>query len=179
MADSSTQPEMDPMPILEADTLEFISRSTAQTRRLGARLGSLLRGGDTVALKGDLGTGKTVFTQGIGRGWGALSHLLSPTYVLMRRHERPQNKVKLYHIDLYRLNSAQEAIDLGLEELLGDQMTICVVEWADRATEIFPEECLWVTLRWLDEYRRALIFRHSGERHRTLLHQYRKEIVGR
>ena len=167
------------MPILEANTLEFISRSTAQTRRLGARLGSLLRGGDVVALQGDLGAGKTVFTQGIGRGWGALSHLLSPTYVLIRRHERPQDEIRLYHIDLYRLNSVEEAIDLGLEELLGDPAAICVLEWADEAAEIMPEECLWVTLQWLDEYRRALTFHPSGKRHRVLLQHYRKEIVGR
>ncbi|MGC9398772.1 MAG: tRNA (adenosine(37)-N6)-threonylcarbamoyltransferase complex ATPase subunit type 1 TsaE [Anaerolineae bacterium] len=167
------------MPILEADTLEFISRSMAQTRRLGARLGFLLRGGDVVALEGDLGSGKTVFAQGIGRGWGALSHLLSPTYVLIRRHERSQDKTRLYHIDLYRLNSVEEAIDLGLEEMLGDQTSVCVIEWADRAAEIMPEESLWVTLRWLDEYRRALTFRPGGERHRALLRRYRQEIVGR
>jgi tRNA threonylcarbamoyladenosine biosynthesis protein TsaE len=167
------------MPILEADTLEFISRSTAQTRRLGARLGALLQGGDVVALQGDLGAGKTVFTQGIGRGWGALTHLLSPTYVLIRRHERPQDPTMLYHIDLYRLNSAREAIDLGLEELFGEPSAICVVEWADKTAEIFPHECLWVKLQWLDEYRRALTFRPSGERHGVLLDQYRKEIVGR
>lgn len=167
------------MPILDANTLEFVSRSAAQTRRLGARLGSCLRGGNIVALQGDLGAGKTVFTQGIGRGWGATAPLISPTYVLIRRHERAQDKIKLYHIDLYRINTAQEAIDLGLEELLGDPQTICVVEWANRAPKLFPDEHLWVTLRWLDEYRRALMFRPNGTRHRTLLQHYRKEIVGR
>jgi tRNA threonylcarbamoyladenosine biosynthesis protein TsaE len=85
----------------------------------------------------------------------------------------------LYHIDLYRLNSAREAIDLGLEELFGEPSAICVVEWADKTAEIFPHECLWVKLQWLDEYRRALTFRPSGERHGVLLDQYRKEIVGR
>jgi tRNA threonylcarbamoyladenosine biosynthesis protein TsaE len=167
------------MPILDANTLEFVSRSAAQTRRLGARLGIHLQGGDVVALQGDLGAGKTVFTQGIGRGWGATAHLISPTYVLIRRHERAQDKVKLYHIDLYRINSPQEAIDLGLEELLGAPHAICVVEWADRAPDLFPDERLWVTLRWIDEYRRALMFRPSGDHHQALLQTYRKEIVGR
>ena len=167
------------MPILDAETLEFISRSATQTQRLGERLGALLQGGDTLALVGELGTGKTVFAQGIGKGWGALSLLTSPSFVLIRRHERPQNTLKLYHIDLYRLNSLQEVRDLGLEELLGDPQTICIVEWAGRATEVFPEECLWVTLRGLDESRRSLIFRAGGKRHRDLLQQFRKEIIGR
>ncbi len=167
------------MPILEADTLEFISRSPTQTQRLGARLGVHLQGGDVIALEGELGSGKTVFTQGIGRGWGATSRLVSPTYILIRRHERPQDRLKLYHIDLYRLASLTEIIDLGIEELLGARDTVCVVEWASRAPEVFPDEHLWVTLRWLGEYRRALLFHPKGGRHETLVQRYRKEIVGR
>jgi tRNA threonylcarbamoyladenosine biosynthesis protein TsaE len=167
------------MPILDADALEFISRSARQTRRLGARLGALLQGGDVVALEGELGTGKTVFAQGIGRGWGAVTPLLSPTFILIRRHDRPQNRERLYHIDLYRLNSVEAIIDLGVEELLGHPRAICAVEWADRAAEVFPEEHLWIRLRWLDEYRRSLTFRAEGNRHEELLEQYRKEIVGR
>ena len=167
------------MPILDAETLEFISRNAVQTQRLGERLGVLLQGGDTLALVGELGTGKTVFAQGIGKGWGALSLLTSPSFVLIRRHERPQNTLKLYHVDLYRLDSLPEVRNLGLEELLGDPQAICIVEWARRATVVFPEECLWVTLRGLDEFRRSLIFRAEGERHRDLLQQFRKEIIGR
>lgn len=167
------------MPILDAETLEFISRNATQTQRLGERLGALLQGGDTLALVGELGTGKTVFAQGVGKGWGALSLLTSPSFVLIRRHERPQNTLKLYHVDLYRLNSLREVRNLGLEELLGDPQAICIVEWAGRATAVFPEECLWVTLRGLDESRRSLIFRARGRRHRDLLQQFRKEIIGR
>ncbi|MFP4343084.1 MAG: tRNA (adenosine(37)-N6)-threonylcarbamoyltransferase complex ATPase subunit type 1 TsaE [Anaerolineales bacterium] len=166
------------MPILDADTLEFISRSARQTARLGARLGTLLKDGDVVALEGDLGTGKTVFAQGIGRGWGATTPLTSPTFILIRRHERPQGDLRLYHIDLYRLDAVEEIIDLGLEELLGESRAVSVVEWANRAPEIFPEEHLWVHLRWIDEYRRALTFRARGERHGRLLQHYRKEILG-
>ncbi|MEA3396240.1 MAG: tRNA (adenosine(37)-N6)-threonylcarbamoyltransferase complex ATPase subunit type 1 TsaE [Chloroflexota bacterium] len=167
------------MPILDAESLEFISRNATQTQRLGERLGALLQGGDTLALVGELGTGKTVFAQGVGKGWGALSLLTSPSFVLIRRHERPQNTLKLYHVDLYRLDSLREVRDLGLEELLGDLQAICIVEWAGRATEVFPEECLWVTLRGLDESRRSLIFRAGGQRHQDLLQQFRKEIIGR
>ena len=74
------------MPILNQNTFEFVSRNADQTRRLGARLGTLLQGGDVLALEGNLGTGKTVLAQGVGRGWGAQEPLIIPTSVLFRRH---------------------------------------------------------------------------------------------
>lgn len=166
------------MPILNADTLEFISRNPDQTRRLGARLGALLNGGEVIALEGDLGAGKTVLAQGIGMGWGATSSLISPTFILIRRHARPQNRQQLYHIDLYRLETRAEIAGLGLDEILGDPQAICIIEWPDRQPDILPEERLWVQLRWLDEYRRSLTFRASGEGHKGLLEHFRKEIMG-
>ncbi len=167
------------MPILGTQTFEFISRSPKQTRRLGARLGALVQGGDVIALEGELGAGKTLFAQGVGRGWGASTRLISPSYVLVRRHERPQDAQKIYHIDLYRLNTLGEIIDLGLEELFEAVQSMCVVEWANRAPDIFPADHLWVEFRWLDEYRRSLIFQATGERHTVLLQQYHKELIGK
>ncbi len=166
------------MPILNQNTFEFVSRNADQTRRLGARLGTLLQGGDVLALEGNLGAGKTVLAQGVGRGWGAQEPLISPTFVLIRRHERLHDSQKLYHIDFYRLQSAEIA-SLGLEEILGAPGAIAVIEWADRAPEIIPEEHLWITLRWLDEYRRTLTFRAAGSRHTALLENFRREIIGR
>ncbi len=167
------------MPILDPDTIEFISRSPEQTQRVGARLGTFLRGGDVVAMAGSLGTGKTLLAQGIGKGWGTTAALLSPTFVLVRRHTRPQDALYLYHIDLYRLESLPEIDGLGLDEMLGAPDSVCLVEWADRAPDAMPAEALWVDLRWLDEFRRSLTFRASGPRHRELLDLLRKEIMGR
>ena len=167
------------MPILSPDALEFISRSPEQTHRVGARLGMSLVGGEVVALEGDLGAGKTVFAQGIGMGWGVTTRLISPTFILIRRHTRHQDDLRLYHIDLYRVNSLREAENLGLEEMLGDPKAVCLIEWADRAPDIFPKENLWVHMRWLDEYRRSLTFCASGKRHKALLEVFRKEIAGR
>ncbi len=166
------------MPILTADTLEFISRNPEQTRRLGARLGHLLHGGEVIALVGELGSGKTVFAQGVGEGWGAFRPLISPTFILIRRHERPHDGTFLYHADLYRLESAAEVEALGLEELMGEPSTVVLVEWADRAPHLFPEDRLWIELRWLDDYRRALTFRAQGERHRALLADFRARLIG-
>ncbi|MBN2004285.1 MAG: tRNA (adenosine(37)-N6)-threonylcarbamoyltransferase complex ATPase subunit type 1 TsaE [Anaerolineae bacterium] len=167
------------MPILDPDTIEFISRSPEQTQRVGARLGMFLQSGDVVAMTGGLGSGKTLLAQGIGRGWGTTAALLSPTFVLVRRHTRPQDSLYLYHIDLYRLESVPEIESLGLEEMLGAPDSVCLVEWADRAPDSLPDEVLWVDLRWLDEFRRSLTFHASGSRHCELLATLRKEIMGR
>lgn len=166
------------MPILSPDAIEFISRSPEQTRRVGARLGMLLNGGDVIALEGNLGTGKTVLAQGIGIGWGATTTLISPTFIIIRRHTRNQDDGYFYHIDLYRMASFAEAEHLGLTELLGDPKSVCVVEWAERAVDLFPAETLWVSLRVLDEQRRSLTFRANGDHHRAIQDRLRKELAG-
>jgi len=166
------------MPILTKDTLEFISRSPDQTLRVGARLGRHLNGGDVLALQGDLGSGKTVFAQGVGMGWGASSRLVSPTYVLIRRHRRHQDDLELYHVDLYRLTTAAEVEMLGLEEVIGAPEAISLVEWPERHIGFFPQERLGVHLRILDEYRRSLVFQAQGGRHEALLNQFRQELLG-
>lgn len=166
------------MPILSPDAIEFISRSPEQTRRVGARLGMLLSGGDVIALEGNLGAGKTVLAQGIGIGWGATTSLISPTFIIIRRHTRNQDDEYFYHIDLYRIAWPAEAEGLGLTELLGDPGAVCVVEWAERAADLFPEETLWVSLRVLDEQRRSLTFRANGDRHRAIQEKLRKELAG-
>ena len=167
------------MPIFTKESLEFVSRSPEQTRRLGARLGTFLKGGEIIALEGGLGAGKTVFAQGVGMGWGASARLISPTYVLVRLHERYQDHIRLCHIDLYRLNSIQEVEYLGLDEYLGKPDIICLVEWPDRHTGLFPPGHLWIHLRVLDEYRRSLTFQALGPRHKAILDVFRQEIIGR
>ena len=81
------------MPILNPHTLEFVSRSPEQTRRLGIRLGALLRTGDILCLSGDLGAGKTTLVQGLAQGWGSLNQVSSPTFVLCNEYRRPDGRV--------------------------------------------------------------------------------------
>jgi tRNA threonylcarbamoyladenosine biosynthesis protein TsaE len=166
------------MPILTKDTLEFVSRSPEQTCRLGARLGRYLNGGEVVALEGSLGAGKTAFAQGVGMGWGATTRLISPTYVLVRRHNRHQDTLELYHIDLYRLNSVSEIDLLGLDEIIGDPQAVVLIEWPERHRELLPTEYLWVNLRILDEYRRSLVFQAHGQCHQAILGDFRQELLG-
>jgi tRNA threonylcarbamoyladenosine biosynthesis protein TsaE len=165
-------------PILDEHTLDFISRSPDQTRRLGARLGELLQGGEVVCLEGPLGAGKTCMAQGIGRGWGAAEPLVSPTFVLVREYARPADSLRLHHIDLYRVSGEAEALSLGLEEVLGEPFTICVVEWAERARSLMPESRLWIQLDFADHTSRTMRLNAQGERHTQLLGAFRQAAFG-
>jgi len=165
-------------PILGENALEFVSHSASQTQRLGARLGALLQGGDTLCLAGELGSGKTCLAQGVGRGWGVIQTLISPTYVLIREYDRHSDDLILYHVDLYRIGDAGEAADLGLDEILAARHAMAVIEWADRARALMPPNHLWIALEHIDSTRRALRFDAYGERHMSLLRDFRREAFG-
>ena len=166
------------MPILTKDTLEFISRSPEQTCRLGARLGRYLNGGEVLALEGSLGAGKTAFAQGVGMGWGAITRLISPTYVLVRRHHRHRDALELYHMDLFRLSSIDEIDLLGFDEMIGAPDAVVLIEWPERHPALLPPDYLWVNLLILDEYRRSLVFKAYGDRHQAILDHFRQELLG-
>lgn len=165
-------------PILDENSLDFVSHSAEQTQRLGAHLGALLRGGDIVCLWGDLGAGKTCLAQGIGRGWGVKEPLISPSFVLMREYSRPGDNLRLYHIDLYRISGSEEALGLGIDDVLGAPDATCVIEWAERIQELLPSEHLWIRLQIVDHTRRTLSFTAYGERHAELLRRFRRVAFG-
>ena len=108
--------------------LILVTHSARETQALAARLAQRLEPGDVLWLSGDLGAGKTTFTQGLGRGLGVAAPINSPTFVLIREYA---GRLPLYHIDLYRLGDAREVAALGLSDYLaGDG--VCVLEWAER-----------------------------------------------
>jgi tRNA threonylcarbamoyladenosine biosynthesis protein TsaE len=156
-------------PILAPDTLDFISHSEAQTRRLGARLGALLEPGDVVALVGDLGSGKTRWIQGVCEGLGVTDPVISPTFTLVNEY---QGRYPIYHIDLYRLTDVAETLTFGLEEYLaGDGVSL--IEWADRASAVLPESYLVVELYYLEETKRRIVLRPQGQRFIKLLSDFK------
>ena len=166
------------MPILDAHTIDFISHSPAQTRRLGTRLGALLRAQDVVCLEGELGTGKTCLAQGVGWGMGVQEPITSPTFTLIAEYHPPAPAPVLYHIDVYRLElPAAEALAFGLDDYLaGDG--VCLIEWADRIRAVLPEERLWITLRHLDTSKRGIVLTARGARYEDLLHRFRQSAFG-
>lgn len=165
------------MPILEGQSLDFLSHSPEQTQRFGVRLGEFLDRGHVVCLSGDLGTGKTTMVQGIARGWGALDPITSPTFVLINEYRRADRGV-FYHVDAFRLANATEAMLLGIEDLISARGPM-VVEWPERITAILPDERLWVQLRWIDELRRGLHVTAHGPDYERLLDGFRQTTFGK
>jgi len=163
------------MPVLDSNSLEFISRSAGQTRRLGMRFGTLLKTGDVICLAGELGSGKTTFVQGIASGWGSLDPVSSPSFVLVNVY-RGGDGQRLYHLDAYRLENAGQAAELDVDIML--ETGPLVVEWADRIRAALPAEHLWVSLRWIDENQRDMVFSARGMRYQGLLTLISKIIYG-
>jgi tRNA threonylcarbamoyladenosine biosynthesis protein TsaE len=164
-------------PILTINSLDLISDSAEQTRRIGERLGLLLQAGDVICLEGALGAGKTCLAQGIGRGLRVTSAITSPTFIIVNEYPLPDRESTFYHIDLYRVQAAAEACATGLEEYFyGDG--VCVIEWAERVVEIVPRDRLWITMRYLDDTKRQLMLRARGERYEELLECLRQEAFG-
>jgi len=162
-------------PILDSKTLDFVSHSAEQTRRLGGRLGQLFAGGEVVCLTGDLGTGKTSFVQGIGEGLRVVDRVTSPTFTLVNEYRG--GRLWLYHVDLYRIVDAKAALLFGLDDYLyGDG--VCAIEWAERVRNLWPEEHLDVSLRHIDTTKRGLTMHGYGERYERLLQQFRRRAFG-
>ena len=166
------------MPIMDEHTLDFISHSTAQTLRLGARLGDLLLAGDIICLEGELGTGKTTLARGIGSGLGIIEPITSPTFTLVAEHRVPDSSLVLYHIDVYRLGApVAEALAFGLDDYL-EGTGACIIEWADRISAALPDQRLWISLRHLDVSKRGFLMRAVGTRHENLLRRFRENTFG-
>ncbi len=154
--------------------LDIVSHSLAQTQRLGARLGELLRGGELLLLDGDLGTGKTSLTQGIAEGLGVQEVVSSPTFTLLKEYE---GRVPFYHFDLYRLDEPSEMLALGFEEYF-ESKGVCVVEWANKAESLWPEEHLHIRLKVVSETKRGLLLSGTGTHYSDLLFAFRKNAFG-
>jgi tRNA threonylcarbamoyladenosine biosynthesis protein TsaE len=140
-----------------------ILSDAAATLAVGARLAAAVRGGDAIALVGELGAGKTTLVAGLVAGLGApAAH--SPTFALV--HEYTGGRLIVWHVDLYRIERAAELVELGLDELLGDQRGIVIVEWADRFG-VMPGDHLRVELDHAGEGR-VLTATGTGSRGRSL-----------
>lgn len=125
-------------------TLEARCPDAAATAAVAARLASVLRPGDLVLLEGDLGAGKTTFTQGLGRALGVTDAVTSPTFVLMNVYPTAAG-FDLVHVDVYRLDRLSEVVDLALPEMLEDGVVV-VVEWGERAAAALPGDRLHVRI---------------------------------
>ncbi len=165
------------MAILKADQLDIISNSAEQTQRLGTRLGALLLPGDVICLSGDMGAGKTVFTGGIGKGWGTQFPVTSPTFSLVHEHRRDKDNQRLYHLDCYRLQGPEEADTIGLDDILEGNGPV-VFEWPEHIEAALPHNRLWIELTVLEASRRNFIFEGTGKRYLDLITKFREITFG-
>ena len=131
--------------------------SPEETKKLGAALGRKLRGGEVIALKGELGSGKTCFTQGLARGLGVRGRVRSPSFIIMAGY---RGRLRLYHFDFYRLESEAELAELGLEECRGSG-AVLVIEWAEKFAAHLPRGTLWLEMEWRGEEERKLSFKRG------------------
>jgi tRNA threonylcarbamoyladenosine biosynthesis protein TsaE len=139
-----------------------------KTRGLAVRLGRALRVGDVIALTGPLGAGKTTFVQGLAEGLGVppARHVASPTFALVNEHP---GRIDLVHVDFYRIRSAAELPELGIEEAYDRAAT--AIEWAERFPELLPEDRLQITFEVEPDETRVLRASGTGPRGRQLLLQ--------
>jgi tRNA threonylcarbamoyladenosine biosynthesis protein TsaE len=122
--------------------IQITTTSPDETRILGACLAPTLVPGDVISLSGDLGAGKTVFVQGLATALGVEAAVTSPTFTIVHEYE---GRYPITHMDVYRLDSFQEVLDLGFEELL-DPAAVLLVEWGEAVTPLFPRSYLEVEI---------------------------------
>lgn len=151
----------------------FITKNSEETQKLGLILAKKLRGGKIIALQGELGSGKTTFSQGFLGELKIKGPYTSPTFVLLKHYrkiksQKPKVKIlskkqkvlkseiqNIYHIDAYRINS-KNILNLGWEEIIADKNNVIIVEWADRIKKIIPECALWIKFEWVDNNTRKI-----------------------
>ena len=114
--------------------MKLKTSSPAETQAIAGALASLVRPGDVILLSGDLGAGKTTFTQGFARALGVTEPVTSPTFTLLNEY---RGRLRVLHADVYRLETLQEVIDLGIGELVEEE-SVALVEWGEAAAPALP-----------------------------------------
>ena len=127
--------------------IELTAATPEDTRAVGEAVASLIREGDAVALTGELGAGKTTFVRGAARALGFDGAVASPTFTLVREY---QGRVRIYHVDVYRLERVQDVLDLGLDEMEAEG-GVLLVEWGDAVEGFLPDDHLLAEITLVSE----------------------------
>lgn len=139
---------------LNAET--FVSHSERETENFAMALAGRLQPGTVVALHGDLGAGKTVFSRGFARGLKIAEPVSSPTYTIIQEYALPDGGW-FFHLDLYRIDNSRSALDFGVDEYLEDKNAYIVVEWPERIADILPQGTLHLYIRHLGDDTREVV----------------------
>lgn len=146
--------------------MRLISKNEKETYQIATKLAKKLRGGEIIALEGDLGAGKTTFVKGLARAFGIKHHVTSPTFVLLKVYQVESKKYKvkeLVHVDCYRLEEPQELFYLGLEEYLNKKDFLVIIEWADKIKSYLRKfkKIIWIKIKIKDNERILFINNNS------------------
>ncbi|KOO48097.1 tRNA (adenosine(37)-N6)-threonylcarbamoyltransferase complex ATPase subunit type 1 TsaE [Viridibacillus sp. FSL E2-0187] len=149
-------------------TMEILVNSLEETKSLALKLADLLEAQDTITLEGDLGAGKTTFTQSLAKGLGITRTVNSPTFTILKQYE---GRLPFNHLDVYRLADSDE--DLGWDELFfGD--AVSVIEWAHLIEQDLPAERLGIEIHRIDENKRRFLLKPIGKRYERLCEELMK-----
>jgi len=124
-------------------TIEYETFSPEETYEIGKRFGQQAKPGQVLALTGDLGVGKTLFTQGLAKGLGIDGPVSSPTFTIVQEYE--SGRIPFYHFDVYRIADPEEMDEIGFDDYVYGE-GICLIEWAELIEEILPENCIRITI---------------------------------
>lgn len=145
-----------------------ITNNSEETQKLAAKFAKNLKRGEVIALYGDLGSGKTTFTQGLAHALGIHKKIISPTFIIIRSYHI--NRIPpflkggggisstqfLYHIDLYRVHNENDLLDLGFDDILTGKQNIVVIEWPEKIEKILPKNRIKINFEYLDENKRQI-----------------------
>jgi len=148
---------------------EFQTISSEQTKKLGQLLAQELHGGEIICLSGDLGAGKTTFTQGLLKGLKIKGPYTSPTFAILKQYNVSSRKYNaksiihntkyiihdVYHIDAYRINS-KDLLELGFADFANNANSITIIEWPEKVKKLIPTDALWIKFEWLSDKERTI-----------------------
>lgn len=136
----------------------MISRSAEETMEFAINFAKKLKGGEVLALKGDLGAGKTTFVKGLAEGLKVAETITSPTFVMLKTYPIKIDKRKMVfvHVDAYRAETIEDIKSVGIEDFLFRDDVVITIEWPEKITEILPKNTIWINFKHLDENRREI-----------------------
>lgn len=157
---------------------EIFTSSTVQTKKLGENFAKSFRGGEILCLSGELGAGKTTFTQGLLKGLGIKGPYTSPTFAILKVYKAKNPKVhkanvppsvssltakqlvnnqplSVYHIDAYRIKS-KDLHELGFKDFAGKKNSVTIIEWPEKVKRIIPTGAVWINFQWLSDKQRKI-----------------------
>lgn len=140
---------------MEENVKTYITNNSYETMKIGEDIAKALKGGEVLALYGDLGSGKTTFVQGLAKGLEIKTRIISPTFIIVRQYK--VGFKNFYHIDLYRLEDLKQIEGLGIKEILNDSENIVAVEWPERIKDLLPRKRYEIRFEVIDENKRKIL----------------------